>query len=340
MIEPKVLPGPSPWSSDYAAARALARQRARLLVVQFCVDERPLCRRVRDETVVDPGVVHALGGRYLGVWLDAGREAALFRRLTGEQGAMATCVVDFDEDVVALWTGFAETEVYRELLDRAWERFPAIARARRESTRHPTDATRCFRLGEAYDVLESPRRAREAYEHALDLAAPPIAALAREEGGDVAPGHCREIPTGPLRRAEAGRAPIAAAILERLARLDLARGRNVDARGRLESAVKLDPRPSPIARDRFALTEALILFAERRLVEARGRLESLVRTMPASQDVPQALFTLGLVHHELRDDAAALATLGRVRDGRLPARWRSAAVQQIAHIQDPRAHQH
>lgn len=307
-----MIEGATSWSDDYAAARIAARRRHRLVLMQFCVEERPLCGRVRQETETDPALTRAIAGRFLGVWMDARREAALFQRLTGEHGAMATCIVDADEDVVTLWSGFADGDVYRDLLDRAWAGFPALVRARRLALRDPDDLASAFRLAEAYGGLDSPRRARQTYERVVELA---VSCPARS-------------------------APVAAAAHERLARLDVARGRNLEARGHLETAARLDRTRRLVPLDRLALSEALILFTERRLVEARDRLVGLLQGWPESSERPQALFTLGLLQHELRDDAGALATLAEVRDGAAPARWRSAAVQQIAHINDPAVHRH
>ena len=57
---------------------------------------------MEDETLSSPEVVRLTQAHFIDVKVDSELEADLFERLIGERGALATCVVDPSEDVIAI----------------------------------------------------------------------------------------------------------------------------------------------------------------------------------------------------------------------------------------------
>jgi TolA-binding protein len=158
-----------------------------------------------------------------------------------------------------------------------------------------------FAKGEAYERLGSPRRSEACY---------------REAKG----------------RPEAH---------ERLARMLVRRGRNVEARSELAEFRRLDPSNATKREDRARLTEALALVLERKPAEARRLLESCVREFPDSPEADQRALALGWLQHELGDDRTALATMEAAL-ARFPASpWAAELRLRIAHVKNPPAdHEH
>ena len=91
--------------TDYALALKAAQHGQRLLVVHFGSGNRPICKAMEEETLSSPEVVRFTQAHFIDVKLDSEQEADLFERLIGERGALATCVVDPSEDVVAILPG-------------------------------------------------------------------------------------------------------------------------------------------------------------------------------------------------------------------------------------------
>jgi tetratricopeptide (TPR) repeat protein len=246
--------------------------------------------------------------RFLNVKLDADERADLFERLIGERGALATCVVDSSEDTVAVLAGFATPERYVDFLERSEKGYPRLALLRAEARRHADDPEIAFRLAESYEALGSEHRAEEIFRAVVKLA--------------------------PSRTGAGAKAALIAGH-EHLSRILIARGRSVDARSELEDARKLDPQGRGNGADRFLLTEALLLSLERNLHDAVSRLSEHLQRFPKSVERPQALFVLGSIQHELRDDASALSNLELVLREHATTRWADPARQQIKHIENP-----
>ncbi len=114
---------------------------------------------------------------------------------------------------------------------------------------------------------------------------------------------------------------------ERLARLTVLRGRNLEARAHLEAAQAGGPRA--------LFTEALILSVERRIDEAVALLERLERDDSRGADRDHRLFVLGSLRHELKADPAALALFEQLRREFPRSRWIAPAAEQIGHIKNP-----
>jgi tetratricopeptide (TPR) repeat protein len=142
---------------------------------------------------------------------------------------------------------------------------------------------------------------------------------------------------GSPRRAEAcfREAKGSAAAHERLARLLVRRGRNLEARSELAEYRRLDPADASKREDRARLTEALALVLERKPAEARRLLESSAKDFPESPEADQRAVALGWVQHELGDDKASIATmeaaLARFPDSPFAAELRL----RIAHVKNP-----
>lgn len=301
------------WRQDYATALAAARKADRPLLVQFVAPGRPLSARMVDEVLRAPAVV-APARDLVAVKLDAAAEAPLFARLVGGPGAVATCLVETDEDILAVLPGAPTVEVLAAALIDATRARKAVRDGRKKVQRRPSDLVGRFDLASLYMRLGSPRRAEDEFRRLLVQALAPRAARRRAAADELT-----------------------ARAHERLARLLIERGRIVEAREQLARAAELDEGRGAIPGDALLLTRALVA-AVSRDVEAAGELLRDARARyPRSAERAQILFVSGQIAHELRDDVSALAWLGEVVASFPGTRWAAAARDQIEHVRNPPA---
>lgn len=304
-----------PWLRDLEQGLREAKRAGRLVLVQFLRADRPLCEAMKEKTLAALPVVAFVSSRFVAVQLDAEAQAALFERLSGGRGALASVVVDDTGDPVASLAGFAEPASFMRFLEDAIAAYPALLAARTRAARRPKDAALAVALGLAYERAGGQLRAEQ-------VLAGVIRTLDQRTG---------------LTPAELSALALAH---ERLARWGVMRGRNLEARAHLARLEALDPQDRQGLEAQRRLTEGLALAVERRAKEARPLLEQLV-ARPALAEREHALFALGLVQHDLRDDQAALATLGRLVAEFPRGRWRGRAEEQVGHIKNPQPdHQH
>ena len=284
------------WKADPVAALEEARRDGKLLVVHFYVEGRPACKAMEEETLRNAGVVRLSRERFVNVKADVEKRVDFHRSVVGGRGGLATCVLDSTGDVVSALPGFAGAEDYVRFLERATKGYAAL-KAVREAAK-PEDPVSMAALGEAYYGLDSRRRAEECFEKVVALG----------KGPDET-------------RAQAH---------ERLSRLAVQRGRNVEARAQLAEARKLGGRA-----DRLLLTEGMALALERKHVESAKLLEGALSAHPKSEELDAMKYALGFVLHQIPEDKRALEVLeGLVRDHPSSV-WIRAAKEQIGHIRNP-----
>jgi len=291
---------------DYDAARVEARQKGRPMVLHFFMTGRPICRAMDEDTFGQAEVIRVLREKFIGVRLDVETKPELFEAAIGSRGVLATCVMDGDGDVLSELRGYAGPQVFLRFLEKAESGYGAVKAARQALQESPEDPGRLFALAEAYRGSDSPRRADECYQKAAAGRAEGPAAVAA-----VAKSH------------------------ERLARLRVMRGKNLDARAHLEAARKLDPGGTVTAADRLLLTEGLVLAVERKHAESAALLRQALRRFPSSEEADHALFALGFVLHQLNQDAAALEALEDAAKRFPESSWLPAVREQIDHIKNP-----
>jgi tetratricopeptide (TPR) repeat protein len=290
------------WRTDYDAARVEARQKGRRIVLHFYMTGRPICRAMDEDTFGQSEVARVVRDKFIGVRMDVEARPELFESAIGSRGVLATCVVDPDGDVLSELRGYAGPQVFLKFLDRAESGYSALKSARDALAGAPGDPALNFALAEAYRSSGSPRRAEDCY---------------------------RKASLGPPT------SPAVPASHERLARLDVMRGKNLEARTHLEAARKLDPQGKATAGDRLMLTEGLILAVERRHAEAAAVLREALRRFPASDEADHLLFALGFVLHQGNEDKPALEALGEAVRRFPQSSWLPAVKEQIEHIQNP-----
>lgn len=290
------------WRTDYDAARQEAREKGRRIVLHFFMTGRPICRAMDEDTFAQAEVARAVRDRFIGVRMDVLARPELFEAAIGSRGVLATCVMDADGDVLSELRGYAGPQVFLRFLEKAEAGYQAVKAARLALLGAPDDPARNFALAEAYRSADSPRRAEECYLKAA--AGPPDA-------------------------------PAVAASHERLARLRVMRGRNLEARTHLEAARKLDPEGKSAPADRLLLTEGLILAVERKHVEAAAVLREALRRYPSGEEADHLLFALGFVLHQANQDKPALEALQEAAKRFPQSPWLPAVREQIDHIQNP-----
>jgi tetratricopeptide (TPR) repeat protein len=301
---------PVDWKSSLAEGLAQARSEGRLLVVHFYFEGRPASRQMDEETLRHPEVLRVLGDGFVPVRIDSAREEELFRKVVGGRGGLATCVLDGTEDVILAAGGFQKPETLVELLKNARQGYPSLKEARERSARDPENAARLYELGVLYESLGSSRRSEECFRGVL---------LAGEGRGDPARGDRKST----------------ALAHERLARLQVMRGRNREAREHLDRYRALDPDDRFAGRDRARLSEAYALAVERRLGESIELLEKLRKEAPRAAEMDQILVLEGWLWHESGQDAPALELLGSLLE-RFPRSGSAAlARERIDHIKNP-----
>ncbi|MBI3854951.1 MAG: thioredoxin family protein [Planctomycetes bacterium] len=293
------------WRKDYDTARAEAREKGRLILLHFTLAGRPLCKTMDEETFADAGVARAARERFVSVRVDAEAKPELFEATIGGRGGLASCVVDAGGDVISALHGYAGSKAFLLFLERAEAGLAAVKSAREALARSPNDAALLHGLGEAYRSADSLRRAEECYRQALEQAKP-------------------------------GQEGAAAASHERLARLRVMRGKNLEARKHLEEARRLDPEGRTSAADRLLLTEGLTLAVERKHREAARVLEEALKRFPSSGEADHMTFALGFVLHQDGQDKPALEALEGAAKRFPESSWLPAIREQIEHIRNPR----
>lgn len=290
------------WVADLDAARAQAREKDRRVVLHFFMPGRPICKSMADDTLADAGVARVVRDRFVAVRVDVEADPDLFESVIGSRGVLATCVLDADGDVLSELRGYAGPEAFLRFLEKAEAGYVAVKAARAALSASPDDAALNVALGEAYRAADSPRRAAEYY-----------------------------------RRALAGGSTSAAAALahERLARLRVMRGANLDARRHLESARRMDPEGKATAQDRLLLTEGLILAVERKHLEAAAVLREALKRHPASAETDHLLFALGFSLHQGGQDKPALEALEEALRRFPGSAWAGPVKEQIEHLKNP-----
>jgi len=291
------------WKGDYETALAAGRSEGKLVVVHFWMEGRPLCKAMNDETFSHAEVARLANARFVNVKVEIDRRPELFRATVGGRGGLATCVLDGTGDVVSALPGFAPPAAYLRFLERSEKGYAAL-RAARDGAQKSPDPRAQHALGETYEALDSPRRAEECYLKAIDL-------------GASAVSH------------------------ERVARLRIMRGKNLEARDHLAQYRKLDPEGRSGRHDRALLTEALILAVERKLADSVRVVEEAMKLHPGSAEMDQMLLTAGWVRHEAGDDRGALGLLERLVARFPQSSWVVLARERIEHIKNPQPdHQH
>lgn len=302
------LSGGVDWRPNYGTAVEEARMQNRLILLHFFLPGRPVCKTMDDETFAAPEVVKAIAERYIPVRVDIEVEAKLFESTVGGRGGLATCVVDAGGDVISSRNGYAGPKDFVAFLNKAAAGDVGIREARKQLSSSPASPHRLTALGDAYWSSDSLRRAEDCYRRAIESAT---------EGGE---GAVRDV---------------AAYCHERMARLRVMRGKNLEARKHLEEARRLDPKGLNAAPDRLLLTEGLVLAVERKHAEAARLLREAIEKHPASGELDHMLYALGFVLHQDNQDKPALAALESVA-ARFPASaWVVPAREQIEHIKNP-----
>jgi tetratricopeptide (TPR) repeat protein len=289
------------WSKDYESARAEAREKRRLILLHFTLEGRPVCKTMAEETFGHAAVARAAREKFVCVRVDADARPELFEATIGGRGGLATCVLDGEADVLSALHGFAAPAAFLRFLERAAASAGAVKAARDAAAAAPGDASKLRALGETYRAGESLRRAEECYRKVVEM----------------------------------GPGPDAAASHERLARLRVMRGKNLEARRHLEEARRLDPQGQATAVDRMLLTEGLAFAIERKHQDAARVLREALRRFPSSEETDHLFYALGFVLHQDAQDKAALEVLEGAL-GRFPeSTWVPAIKEQIEHIRNP-----
>jgi hypothetical protein len=292
------------WRKDYESARAEAREKGRLVLLHFTLEGRPACRAMDEETFAQAEVARAACERFVCVRVDVDARPELFEASIGGRGGLATCILDPEGDVVSALHGFAAPPAFLQFLGRAEAASSAVKAARDALAGAPDDPAKLRALADAYRAGESLRRAEECYRRVIERSA-------------GAPG------------------PDAAVSHERLARLRVLRGKNLEARKHLEEARRIDPEGKVTAVDRLLLTEGLAFAIERKHQDAARVLREALRRFPSSDEADHFSYALGFVLHQDGQDKAALEMLeGALR--RFPqSSWLPAVREQIEHIKNP-----
>ncbi|HVE40584.1 MAG TPA: thioredoxin family protein [Planctomycetota bacterium] len=289
------------WRKDYESARAEAREKGRLILLHFYLEGRPVCKTMADETFGHGDVARAAREKFVSVRVDVDARPELFEATIGGRGGLATCVLDGEGDVVSALHGFAAPAAFLRFLDRASASAGAVKAAREAVAKTPGDASALRALGEAYRAGDSLRRAEECYRKVVEL----------------------------------GPGPDAAASHERLARLRVMRGKNLEARRHLEEARRLDPEGKAAATDRLLLTEGLAFAIERKHQDAARVLRDALQRFPSSEETDHLLYALGFVLHQDAQDKAALEILENAQARYPQSTWIPAIKEQIEHIKNP-----
>lgn len=295
------------WRKDYETARAEAREQKRLLLLHFYLPGRPLCKTMDEETFAHPDVARVARETFVAVRVDIDARPELFEATIGGRGGLATCVLDLDGDVVSALHGFAAPPAFLAFLERAEKGCATLRTARAEA--EGKSPVKLHALAEVYRKLESLRRAEACYRSVIDLAAGPV--------------------------------EVVASCHERMARLRVLRGRNLEARKHLEEHRQLDPGAKFPWADRILLTEALALAIERKHADAARVLQESLAKHPDSEEADHRLYALGFVLHQDGKDKPAMEAFDRALREHPKSSWIPAILEQMEHIRNPQPdHQH
>lgn len=298
------------WRPEYEAARTEAREKHRLVLLHFYMAGRPLCQAMEEETFASAEVVRLVADHFVPVRVDVEKRPELFESTIGGRGGLATCLLDAEGDVMSALSGFAGPDAFRRFLERGEAGAGAIRSARAALSASPEDPERLEALAEAYRSVDSLRRAEACFRKAID-----------------------ELQGKPALDPAATRA--AAISHERLARLRIMRGKNLEAREHLAAARRLDPDARWIARDRMLLTEGLTLALERKHAESSRVLEDALRRFPSSEEADHLMYALGYVRHLDGQNDRALEVLEAALRRFPQSTWIPAVREQIDHIRNP-----
>ena len=298
------------WRKDYDAARHEARESGRLILLHFYQTGRPLCQTMDEETFAHADVARVTRERFVCVKVDVEAQPELFEKTIGGRGGLASCVADGEGDVVSALHGYVGPQGFLLFLAKAEAGYGKIKAARDELAAARDDLSKLHVLAEAYRETDSLRRAEECYRKVTEGAAE------------------KKVLDGPSLRA-------AASSHERLARLRILRGKNLDARKHLDEARRLDPEGRLAAGDRLLLTEALTFAVERKHLDAARVLQDALKRFSSSDEADHMLYALGFVLHQAGQDKAALTAFEEAAR-RFPASsWMPAVREQMDHIKNP-----
>ena len=256
-----------------------------LVLVQFAAPDRPLAQRMAQETFADPDVRAALQSGVTPLVVDSTQQPELFTRLLGAPGALATCVLDAQGQLVAARAGYLDADHLLALVRLAQARAGLLRTVRARVARDPRDLRARYEYAEALTELQTQRHAELAFQGLVDLE--PDLDLARDTEA------CQV-----LARAH-----------ERLARLQVRAGLTAAARVHLERFRALDPMDRNQRLDRILISEAMVLSRERRSREALQVLADCGQRFPDSSEADLRLLTEAVAWHECDDRPAALARL-------------------------------
>jgi len=283
--------------------------KGKLVLLHFFLVDRPLTRTMQEETFSHPDVIRKVREKFTSIRVDSDARPDLFESTIGGQSGLATAVLDGEGDVVSVLSGYAGPQPFLKFLEKADKGYPALKAARAAAARG--GLSEIHALGEAYDALDSLRRAEECFRKVIG-------------------GEARET----VHRAKAGSH-------ERMARLCIMRGKNLEARRHVEEWRKLDPEGKYGAGDRILLTEGLVLSVERKHGESVVALRGALRKFPASAEADQMHFALGFALHQSGQDKPALEALEAGVRKYPESGWAAPSRQQIEHIRNPEPdHQH
>jgi len=298
------------WRKDYEAARKEARATGRLILLHFYQAGRPLCQAMDEETFAHAEVARIAGERFVSVRVDVEARPDLFEGTIGGRGGLATCVADGEGDVISALHGYAGPKAFLLFLEKAQAGHAALKSARDDAASAPGNLAKLFALAEAYRISDSPRRSEECYRKVIEQAMF-LSILDEATTRAFALSH------------------------ERLARLKILRGRNLEAREHLVGARRLDPTGRFGSVDRLLLTEALTFAVERKHADAARVLQDALKRFPSSGETDHMLFALGFVLHEGGQDKPALDALETAARRFPESPWLPALREQIEHIRNP-----
>ena len=240
------------------------------------------------------------------VRVDAEAKRDLFESTIGGRGGLATCIVDATGDVVSALHGYAGPQSFQLFLESADSGYKGLVQARSAVEKQPNSNVDLYALGEAYRSLNSLRRAEQCYLKVVEQA-------------------------GKTQQS----ASVVASCHERIARLRILRGKNLEARKHLDAIRVLDPDGRLEMADRTLLTEALTLAVERKHLDAARVLQDALKRFPASAEADHMLFALGFVLHQAGQDKPALEALEAAQQRFPQSSWLPAVREQIEHLRNP-----
>jgi hypothetical protein len=108
------------WRTDYMAARAEARTKNRLLLLEFCTEECFWCRKLEDTTFREPALVSLIDKDFIPLKIDAARDASLTRTLD-IQGLPTLILATPSGEILTVVEGYLDAATLYRHLNRAAE---------------------------------------------------------------------------------------------------------------------------------------------------------------------------------------------------------------------------